>query len=168
MDDTILTRNLSAIIIIDPQRGFADAHGSLAKAFGESELIDIQRANREIELLPSRLEARVPILLVTSHYSPNQFSDGDSNSPLGKLCVPGTGIDCELSLPPSFHSRCEFFVKNQKSAMSCPGFRERVVQLERQGVTHFLLCGFLYTSCVAETALEMCSALGPATKVSVI
>lgn len=146
-------------VVIDAQAGFTSPLGSLSRAFGIDELAEIlPTLDRLIDSL-EELSDDVPLLIVQSEYEAGQFTAGDLNHPFAQVCVAGANLDCEVSLPITIVERANRFVKRSTSAMSEQAFADSIRLLVQAGSKEFVLCGFLYTSCVAATALEMRSAL---------
>src|SRR5688572_15475486 len=93
MDDTPTKDTL--LIVIDPQRAFVDAAGSLARACGIDEVRPGIEAWGRLRAALARWRGARPAVLVRSEYRAGQFTDGRLDHPLTHLCVPGRNVDCE-------------------------------------------------------------------------
>lgn len=143
------------ILIIDPQKAFCHANGSLAKAFGKDELAAIAERVFALESFLQDDPCPEEVVLVRSEYRPGQFTGGDLGHPFSRVCVPGNGADCEWCLSASAFSRKRVVTKFEESAASAPGLFEDLQAWVNGGLSQLLVAGFLTTSCVLKTALDL-------------
>jgi nicotinamidase-related amidase len=145
------------LVIIDPQKGFVDPDGTLARVHGD----DIQPGLLALEQLRRFLRGRPPgvrVGLVRSEYVPGQFCDGRLDHPLANICVPDVNIDCHWAdgIDPA---GAEWIVtKHQADAMQTAEVRGRIDQARASGVPALWFAGFQLTTCVAATAAAAATA----------
>ncbi|HAL92124.1 MAG TPA: hypothetical protein DCM68_03765 [Verrucomicrobia bacterium] len=156
------------LLIIDPQHAFCRLKGSLAKAFGHGELAVIAERVRALESFLQGYPYPNEVVLVRSEYSPGQFTGGDLGHPFSRVCVPGNAADCEWCLSASAFARKRVVTKFEESAASAPGFLEGMQALAGGGLSQVLVAGFLTTSCVLKTALDLRSALPKSVEVGLL
>ncbi|WP_300601594.1 isochorismatase family cysteine hydrolase [Niabella sp.] len=127
------------IIIIDAQKDFTEPGFAYEKK--HPALKNIGSVVRQLDIL---LEQTPPgqIILVYSSYAPNQFETGFST------CIPGTeGHQSSLKA-------IEQLLQFEKTGHSCFSSKDFCDHLQREQVTHLILCGFLTEYCVKATALD--------------
>ena len=152
-------RNDLIFILIDPQKGFTDPAGSLARKYDyDSEFEAIQSALKSIEEYHTKHSGSS--VLIRSEYSPGQFSEGELESSLANLCVSGVGVDCEIA---SGLENCSFeqtFIKHEHSAISNPLFKAYLARQIKSGVRRLVVSGFLLEYCVRATCLDIKACFG--------
>jgi nicotinamidase-related amidase len=155
------------VLVIDAQWGFCDGAGSLSEAFGAGELATIQetvpRLNRFLINYPRPEEIR----LVRSRYIPGQFTKDDLSHPLAHLCTSARKDDGRWSLSQAAVHGKPVITKSDESALSSQTFQSELNTLLHQGLQEVMLTGFLTTSCVSRTALDLRQALPRQVKVKV-
>jgi len=141
-----------SIIIVDPQKGFCSDSGSLALAHDEFEFDEIRQS------IPNILKATKEIArchLVKSEYLAGQFTDGNLEHKLANLCVPNANEDCDVIGEFVDTLFASVSIKRQQSALSSKSFRAAVDQDLADGVSYFIVAGFLLDHCVAKTAEDL-------------
>ncbi len=156
------------ILVIDAQKAFCDVCGSLAKSFGAKELEMISTRLEALELALSNYPNQQDVFLIRSEYQPGQFSEGNLNHPYAYACVLGAEDDCDWSLSSSAIKGKRVITKTQESAASSPGFIEELRSVASAGLGEILIAGFLMTSCVRKTALDIRKSLPETVTVTVI
>ena len=128
----------SALIIIDAQRDFLDGNGPYARR--HTGTASMQRTAGRLGRIVK--QPPVPVIVVFSHYRPDQFGDGLS------LCIRDThGAEPALEFPEDMPT----FVKHEHSAFAC----DRLVQyLVDKKIKRLYLAGFLIEYCVRATAFD--------------
>ena len=157
----------SAIIVIDPQKGFTSLNGTLGKAFASTEL------TRIVEVVDN-LAATLPVIarfahtaVVTSEYKEHQF-DPVRGGPLSRLCVPRLSRDCEINDVLATFPFEHRFVKSDSSAYSSDAFRNWIISEQDRGVHCFLIAGFLFEHCVLDTAMDLRASISKTNHVVVL
>lgn len=143
-------------IVIDPQVGFCARSGSLGRMHGCDELSKIEEI---IPNIKSALKESHRRHLVFSHYTVGQFTNGDAEHPLAKICVPQENDDCDIIDELSAIDYHSSVVKHQQSALSSQKFCEEIEGDLKRGIKHFVVTGFLLEHCVRVTAEELKSRL---------
>jgi nicotinamidase-related amidase len=145
----------TALVIIDPQAAFVSRLGSFSKALGADEVRPLQRAGHALVQLLTSPIARLPGIVLRSEYTPGQFTHGSLSHALSYLCVPEANIDCHwadgFAPPPHWTVVTKCF----ESALTSRHFVLAVDSLLTVGVSAFVLGGFLLTSCVKKTAIDL-------------
>ena len=141
--------------MVDPQVGLCDPNGSLAAAYGASELEPIDRVMAKIAGIADREDRAFDLIAVISEYAIGQHTKGDTGHPLAGLCVPVLNQDCQLCQRMAQATFDAVFIKSEKSALSSGGFRDWLDLSLRSGVNRFIICGVLLEHCVQETALDL-------------
>ncbi len=156
------------ILIIDAQVAFCDPHGSLAKAYGPDELIAIADCIARIESILATYPFPDEVILVRSEYRPGQFTDGDLEHAYAMACVTGANADCDWSLSPETVGRFMVITKRTERAASVPELLATINSRIDSGTGHILLGGFLATSCVRKTALDLRAILPEEVDVAIV
>jgi len=141
-----------SVIVIDPQKGFCSNQGSLAKCYGEHEIVEIQKT---IPRISRALETSVRRYLVKSEYYRGQFTAENLSHPLANLCVPNLNNDSEIIDEFNRTSFENQFIKNQQSAITASKFKKQIDIDLSQGIKEFIVTGFLLDHCVKLTALDL-------------
>jgi nicotinamidase-related amidase len=156
------------IVIIDAQKAFCNVYGSLSLTFGQHELERIaERLSALEEFLVNYPNPR-ELCLVRSEYKPGQFTNGDLNNPYAHTCVPGLTNDCGWSLSDAALNDRWVITKTQESVASATGFMKELQAMAGAGLREVLIAGFLTTSCVRKTALEVRNSLSASVAVGVL
>lgn len=150
----------SALIVIDPQKGFAAPRGSLGRHYGVDELARIRHVVPRLEIAVRWHPEDVLTRLVLSRFAPGQMTGGDLTHGLGHLCDPAAGDDCEPAPPLQADWFDRVIWKSQHSAWTSAAFRDQVACDLEAGVGRFLLGGLLLEHCVRATALDLKAAVG--------
>lgn len=140
------------LIVIDPQRAFVDAAGSLALAYGIGELRPGIEALGRLRLALAQWDGARPVVLVRSEYRAGQFTDGRLDHPLTHLCVPGRNVDCEWA-DGLQTSGALVITKTQMDAGDVSAYRNLIHRAARENYRQIVLAGFQLTTCVRATAL---------------
>ena len=156
------------ILIIDPQNAFCRENGSLALAFGVSELSRISECLAKLESFLKAHPVPNEFLLIRSQYRPGQFTDSDLGHPYAMVCVPSNKQDCGWSLSKNALAQKRVVTKFEESALSAPGLLEELRTLVATGLNQMFIAGFLTTSCVLKTALDLRRELPELVAVSVL
>jgi nicotinamidase-related amidase len=157
------------ILIIDPQNAFCREDGSLANAFGTNELSRISECLIALESLLKAHSTPNEFLLIRSQYRPGQFTGSDLGYPYAKACVPGNKQDCGWSLSEDALAQKRVVTKFEESAISAPGLLKELRDLVGGGLLNqVLVAGFLTTSCVLKTALDLRRELPKSVEVGVL
>ncbi|GAX60351.1 glycosyl transferase [Candidatus Scalindua japonica] len=147
----MVTDNQS-LILIDPLIGFCGLSGSLAKRYGERELAEIRNT---IPRIAQAAAISTRTHLVRSEYFAGQFTDGNMDDTLANLCVPDANEDCRVISELSnvkFRSRT---TKCEENAFSSKEFGNVVGDDIRNGISKFVVAGFLLEHCVKVTAEKL-------------
>jgi nicotinamidase-related amidase len=146
-------------VVVDPQVGFCDPSGTLARVYGDLELLPVQAAVRRLAAFLVSVPDSAAVLLTTSEYPLALHTDGVASDPLAGLCVPGAGADCDLV--PDIRPRENWVrvVKRQVDAWAEPEFRAAVERMTDDGRSHVVVTGFMATTCVREAVASMAAAL---------
>ncbi len=155
----------SAFVFIDVQKAFTAPNGTLANVYGKAELEPIEIALERLLELALRISELKHLYFVKSDYTPGQFTSNDLAHPYAYLCTGKNVVDGEWSLPTAVLSNRLAFTKKSKSLYSIPELRQVLLQGDFKNI---YLLGFLFTSCVAESALEMRANLSKDTKITVV
>jgi len=156
------------IHVIDPQNAFCREYGSMARAFGVQELGRIKECLFALEALLSSHPRPEEFVLVRSEYQPGQFSAGDLASPYAFACVPWHGHDCDWSLSDAAVAGKRVVTKFEESAASSVAFMGMLEALINDGLRQVLITGFLTTSCVRKTALDLRASLPESVEIRVL
>jgi nicotinamidase-related amidase len=150
MSDAMTTDTL--LVVIDPQRAFVDAAGSLARAYGIDEVRPgLEALSRIRQRLAQWRDGRPPVL-VRSEYRSGQFTNGRLDHPLTDLCVPGRNVDCEWA--DGLETACASIItKQEMDAGQTDAYRMVIERAVKEGCRQILLAGFQLTTCVRATAL---------------
>ncbi|MBI3466923.1 MAG: isochorismatase family protein [Planctomycetes bacterium] len=141
--------------MVDPQKGFTDHAGSLAKANGSDEIGPSIAVVTLLETILKGLRTGgVRTLLVRSEYVPGQFTAGRLDHPLSHLCVPNANVDCEWTNALEDFQADSVVTKHEIDAMTAPQYQAAVSRCVAQGAREICFAGFQFTTCVAETALS--------------
>jgi nicotinamidase-related amidase len=143
------------LLVIDVQQAFCDVHGSLAQAYGEQELEMITPRLAALDAFLASYPCPENVFLIRSEYQPGQFTAGDLNHLFAPACVPGLTSDCEWSLSGDAIAGKRVITKTQESVATVPGFMEELQSMVAKGLTKISIAGFLTTSCVKKTALDI-------------
>jgi nicotinamidase-related amidase len=147
MDETLL-------VVIDAQRAFVDAAGSLVRAFGVDDVQPCTRALARLLAHVAPWERRVRTVFVRSEYRVAQFTDGCVDHPLADLCVPGHGVDCEWASGLEVSGARMIITKHEVDAATVGAYRDTVAHAVSEGVRRVVLAGFQFTTCVRASALS--------------
>jgi nicotinamidase/pyrazinamidase len=132
----------SALVVIDAQRDFLDEEGPYARR--HKGIASMQLTSRRLAMLVKH--PPLPVVVVISHYRPDQFADGLS------LCIRKThGAEPALEFPEDVPT----FVKAEHSAFTSG---QLVKYLAGKKVRRLYLAGFLIEYCVRATALDALAA----------
>jgi nicotinamidase-related amidase len=143
------------VLVIDAQKAFCDVDGSLAKVFGEQELEVITTRLVDIDLVLRNYPNLQNVFLIRSEYVPGQFTEGNLSHLYANACVPGIGSDCRWSLSDAAVEGKKVLTKTQESAATIPGFIDELRSMVSTGLSEILITGFLTTSCVRKTTLDI-------------
>jgi nicotinamidase-related amidase len=149
--DVTPTRD-TLLIVIDPQRAFVDAAGSLALAYGLDEVRPGIEALGRLRAALAQWRGAGSVVFVRSEYRPGQFTDGRPDHPLTHLCVPGRNIDCEWA-DGLETSDAIVITKTQMDAGRANAYRTLIHRAAREPYRQIVLAGFQLTTCVRATAL---------------
>ncbi len=147
--------NERLLLVIDVQRAFCDVHGSLVQAYGEQELEMITPCLADLDAFLANYPCPEDVFLIRSEYQPGQFTAGDLYHPFAQACVPGLINDCGWSLSGDAIKGKRVITKTQESLATVPGFIEELRSMLNEGLTEISIAGFLTTSCVRKTALDI-------------
>jgi nicotinamidase-related amidase len=156
------------ILVIDPQNAFCREDGSLANAFETNELSRIAECLIALESLLKAHPAPNEFLLIRSQYRLGQFTGSDLGHPYAKACVPNNKQDCGWSLSEDALAHKRIVTKFEESAVSAPGLLKELRNLVGEGLNQVLVAGFLTTSCVLKTALDLRRELPESVEVGVL
>jgi nicotinamidase-related amidase len=154
--------------VIDPQQAFCAEDGSLARVFGIEEIATITPARARLEDWLREFAHPEKIWLIRSEYRPGQFTGGDLDHPFAYACVPGYENDCGWSLSPAAIAGKRVITKALESAVSVRGLDEEIRALVDRGLKDIFITGFLTTSCVRKTALDLRRVLPDSVEISVV
>ena len=140
-------KNISQIVI-DPQNGFCSPSGSLSLHYGKGELYEIRAIIPKIAKSLTQCQRRH---LVISEYSLGQFTQGNFNHNLARLCVPDMNTDCDVIEEFSAINFDSITIKHQQNAFSNDDFFKLIDNELKLGMKHFLVTGFLLEHCVKAT-----------------
>lgn len=151
------------VLVIDPQVAFSDAQASLAQAFGAHETLPIRACAQALERFLLAYRPRGELCLIRSEYRPGQFTAGELNHPYAMACVPGHGRDGDWCLSADAVAGLRVVTKAEESAVPA-----LAPLLQTPGLTEVLVAGFLATSCVRKTVLDLLRVVPPGVKVGVL
>jgi hypothetical protein len=136
------------LVVVDPVRAFTDPDGVIGRIHGAVEFRPIRET---VERLASFAAThKGPKVWVTSLYTPGQFTGGNLDEPLARLCTDPSSSDCvwDAELEPPADA-------------AAPEFVEAMVdQVDALSIT-----GFWLTACVAATAASSTERLAGRTPV---
>lgn len=147
---------------------FCGEQGSLANAFGVAELEKITVCLSMIEKFMASNHRHGELLLVRSEYLPGQFTQGDVAHPYGQVCVPGKGPDCHWAISPAAVTGKRVITKHQESVASVNGLARELLTRGNENVKEVLLTGFLTTSCVMKSAIDLSRILPKSVGIGVV
>jgi nicotinamidase-related amidase len=157
-----MVREKRALVVVDPQKAFVDARGSLARAFGSPEIApNVHALGRLVRLVARERDAGVPIVLIKSEYRPGQFTGGRLDTPLSHICVPGANVDCDWAETLVIAPADTIVTKTAADAATSEAYRAVLLALAHHGVTVVSFAGFQLTTCVQQTAISSAQVLGP-------
>ena len=156
------------ILVIDPQNAFCREDGSLANAFGTNELSRISECLIALESLLKAHPAPNEFILIRSQYRPGQFTGSDLGHPYAKACVPSNKQDCGWSLSEDALANKRTVTKFEESAISAPDILKELQDMVGGGLNQVLVAGFLTTSCVLKTAIDLRRELPESVEVGVL
>lgn len=137
------------LVVVDPVRAFTDPAGLIGQIHPAEQFSVIVET---VERLASFAAAHTgPKVWVTSLYAPGQFSGGDLDHPLARLCTDRTGHDRiwdSRLVPPA---DALVVTKTSMDAGSHQGFIDATEAMVT-GVDAVLITGFWLSACVAATA----------------
>jgi nicotinamidase-related amidase len=150
------------LVVIDPVRAFTDPDGVIGRNHGADEFRPIRQT---VERLASFVAAHEgPKVWVTSLYTPGQFTDGNLDAPLARLCTDASGSDCEWDADLEPPADAVVVTKTSMDANSTPAFVDAVEAMVDEVDTVFIT-GFWLTACVAATAATSAERLAGRTPV---
>lgn len=137
------------LVVVDPVRAFTDPTGRIGQIHPADQFGVILQT---VERLASFTAAHSgPKVWVTSLYSPGQFSDGDLDHPLARLCADPAGDDRvwdpRLAPPPD----ALVVTKTSMDAGACRAFVDATEAMVGT-VDAVIISGFWLSACVAATA----------------
>jgi nicotinamidase-related amidase len=156
------------IIIIDAQKAFCNVDGALSLTFGQHELERIAERLSDLEEFLVNYPNPRELCLVRSEYKPSQFTNGDLNHPFAHACVPGFADDCGWNLSEAAVNGKWVITKNEESVASATAFMKELQAMTEAGLKELLIAGFLTTSCVRKTALDLRNSLPASVTVGVL
>lgn len=137
------------LVVIDPVRAFTDPTGRIGQIHAPDQFSVIVET---VERLASFVATHSgPKVWVTSLYEPGQFSDGDLDHPLARLCADPASDDCVWDpqlVPPS---DAAVVTKNSMDAGSSRTFIDATEAMVGT-VDAMAVTGFWLSACVAATA----------------
>lgn len=127
------------LVVIDPQKDFIHPNGTYAKkSYGLQQIL--QAKGNIVNLLERN--RHMPIVVIQSDYSHNQFEEGLS------IGIPGT-FGHQLDIP--LDNTIVVITKTEHSAFTSKLFVEH---LKETGYKKLFIAGFLAEYCIKETATE--------------
>lgn len=137
------------LVVVDPVRAFTDPDGVIGRLHGHGQFRVILDTVDRLALFAAGHEG--PKVWVTPSYAPGQFTGGDLNHPLARLCTSASPDDCawdpRLSPPPD----AVVTTKTSVDAGSCRAFVDAVDAMVGE-VDAVVVTGFWLSACVAATA----------------
>ena len=166
---TLITRQKTALVVIDAQRAFVDHEGSLARTYGIQEVQPGVAALHRLCGFIAEHRPTGPTIFVRSEYRPGQFTNGELNHETAHVCVPGKNIDCEWAAGVDVSPHDVVVTKHQADAGESTAFRDAIEQAIQDGADRIVVVGFQFTTCVAASAASTCAMLrGRGVRVAVI
>jgi nicotinamidase-related amidase len=156
------------IVIIDAQKAFCNVDGSLSLTFGEHELERITKRLSDLETFLLNYPNPRELCLVRSEYKPGQFTNGDLNHPFAHACVPAFADDCGWSLSDAAVNGKWVITKTQESIVSATEFMKELQTMAGDGLEELLIAGFLTTSCVRKTAIDLRNSLSASVTIGIL
>lgn len=137
------------LVVVDPVRAFTDPDGRIGRIHPADQFSVILET---VERLASFTAIHAgPKVWITSLYAPGQFSDGDLDHPLARLCTDPADDDCvwdqRLTPPPD----ALVVTKTSMDAGSCQAFVDATEAMVGS-VDAVIISGFWLSACVAATA----------------
>lgn len=145
----------AAFLVIDPQKAFCDAAGSLARSFGRAEIQIIEQRLDAIERALRDCRRPDRVMLIRSEYQSGQFTAGDLRHPFANVCVRDGSPDCDWSLSAEALAGKHVYTKQRESALTSMEIRKAIRSRQESGLKQIFVFGFLTTHCVKQTALDL-------------
>ena len=139
------------LVVIDPVRAFTDPAGVIGRIHPAEQFSVIIETVERLASFAAALSG--PKVWVTSLYAPGQFSGGDMDHPLARLCTDASGADCAWDprlVPPA---DALVVTKTSMDAGSSAAFVEATEAMVGD-VDAVLITGFWLSACVAATAVS--------------
>jgi hypothetical protein len=108
------------LVVVDPVRAFTDPNGVIGRIHGAVEFRPIREAVERLASFAATHEG--PKVWVTSLYRPGQFTGGNLDQPLARLCTDPSSSDCvwDADLEPPADAIA--VTKTSMDASSAPAF----------------------------------------------
>jgi nicotinamidase-related amidase len=150
------------LVVVDPVRAFTDPDGVIGRIHGAVEFRRIRETVERLAAFAATHEG--PKVWVTSRYTPGQFTGGNLDEPLARLCTDPSGSDCVWDADLEPPADAVVVTKTSMDANSAPAFVDAVEAMVDE-VDALFITGFWLTACVAATAASSTERLAGRTPV---
>ena len=148
-----LDSNKSVLIVLDPQKGFTNSEGTIAKAFGFEELKEVQDTLDKLNAFLKSLDKNQQVLFIRSEYKPGQFTNGDLKNPLSNLCVKDS-FDCEWADGLYIPKNATILSKYRTDATYEHDYLNYLEYKLGEQYTELYFAGFMTSTCIKKTILS--------------
>ena len=149
----MLDPNKSVLIVMDPQKGFTNAEGTIAKAFGFEELKEVQQTLAKLNVFLKGLDKNQQVLFIRSEYKQGQFTNNDTKSPLNNLCVKDS-LDCDWAEGLHIPEQTHFLTKHHTDATYEHDYLNYLEYKLGEQYTDLYFAGFMTSTCIKKTLLS--------------
>jgi nicotinamidase-related amidase len=150
------------LIVVDPVRAFTDPGGVIGRIHNPVEFRPIRETVERLASFAATHQG--PKVWVTSLYTPGQFTGGNLDEPLARLCTDPSGGDCVWDADLEPPADAVVVTKTSMDASSAPAFVDAVGAMVDE-VDALFITGFWLTACVAATAASLAERLDGGTPV---
>jgi nicotinamidase-related amidase len=150
------------LVVVDPVRAFTDPDGVIGRIHGAVEFRPIRETVERLASFAATHEG--PKVWVTSLYTPGQFTAGNLDELLARLCTDPSGSDCVWDADLEPPGDAVVVTKTSMDANSAPAFVDAVEAMVDE-VDALFITGFWLTACVAATAASSTERLAGRTPV---
>jgi nicotinamidase-related amidase len=157
-----LMHRVGLVVVIDPVRAFTDPDGVIGRIHGAVEFRPIRETVERLASFAATHEG--PKVWVTSLYTPGQFTGGNLDEPLARLCTDPSSSDCVWDAELEPPADAVVVTKTSMDANSAPAFVDTVEAMVDE-VDALFITGFWLTACVAATAASSAERLAGRTPV---
>jgi nicotinamidase-related amidase len=150
------------LVVVDPVRAFTDPDCVIGRIHGAVEVRPICETVERLAAFAATHEG--PKVWVTSLYTPGQFTGGNLDEPLARLCTERSSSDCVWDAELEPPADAVVVTKTSMDANSAPAFVDAVEAMVDE-VDALFITGFWLTACVAATVASSTERLAGRTPV---